>query len=101
MIFLSKGILWSKKAGTKDGRKGYNTLEEALQDAQPECCGIDCKCNVIRIKDRVTGLPVTIGVVNGVLAILNNDTLAVQSTVVGVQGLTGAQGIQGIQGITG
>jgi hypothetical protein len=75
MIFLSKGILWSKKAGTKDGRKGYNTLEEALEDAQPTCCGIDCKCSVIRLKDRATNELVTLGVVNGVLTILDNSTL--------------------------
>lgn len=101
MIFISKGTFWSKKSGSRDGRKGYNTLEEALEDAQPTCCGIDCKCNVIRLKDRGTGELVSIGVVNGVLSILNNETLAVQSTITGIQGLTGAQGIQGIQGITG
>ena len=42
-ILLAKGMIWSKDANKRDGRKGYNSLDEA-SDAltKQRCCGVDC-----------------------------------------------------------
>lgn len=57
-IFLGKGLLWSKSRKTRDGRKGYNTLNEALDDlARKQCCGIDCCENAVYLK-ATNGTPV-------------------------------------------
>jgi hypothetical protein len=99
MVHLEKGIAWVKDTSKIDGRKGFNTLEEALQNAQPACCGIDCKCGVLRLPDRVTGETVNIGVVNGVLRVLDSNLDPITpNPLVGPQGPQGAQGAQGPQG---
>jgi hypothetical protein len=73
MIFIPKGAMWSKDSRTRDGRKGYNSLEEALEDASPKCCGFDCKCGVFRLPDLATGETTIWGVSNGELVRLDSN----------------------------
>ena len=59
-VFLEKGIAWIKKSGTRDGRKGYNTLNEALDDmARKNCCGINC-CDGAIYLPATNGAPVKV-----------------------------------------
>lgn len=49
-ILLAKGIMWSKNKTTRDGRGGYDTLNDALNDlAKKNCCGIECCGDVTNI----------------------------------------------------
>lgn len=61
-LYLEKGILWRKDKRTRDGRKGYNTLNEALDDmAKKNCCGIDCCDSSIYLR-ATDGSPVKVQV---------------------------------------
>lgn len=49
-----------KDSRTRDGRKGYNTLNEALDDmARKNCCGINCCDNSIYLR-ATNGTPVKV-----------------------------------------
>lgn len=65
-IFLPKGHLWSKDSRTRDGRRGYETLNDALDTlARERCCGVDCCEGVLRLTDQVTGEVTVISVSDG------------------------------------
>lgn len=61
-LFLEKGIMWMKDSRTRDGRKGYETLNDALDDmARKNCCGIDCCDSSIYLR-ATNGTPVKVNI---------------------------------------
>lgn len=61
-IFLEKGIAWAKDKFSRDGRKGFTTLQEMLDyQAKKNCCGINCCENALYLK-TAAGVPVKVTV---------------------------------------
>lgn len=64
-VIVAKGLIW----GVVNGKRvGFESLDEAM-DFMSQCCGIDCCNNVIRLRDKVTGVVQEISVSNGELQI--------------------------------
>lgn len=67
-VGIKVGAVYDKKSGRQ-----IETLSEALTK-ESECgCGIDCCKGELVLRDKATGEPVRIEVLNGVLQIVNEE----------------------------
>lgn len=57
----------------KSERKGFSTLDEAL-DEKAKCCGVSCCEKLLRLQDRVTRVTYSLFWENGALIQLNEET---------------------------
>lgn len=64
-VRVPKGYLWVKSTKSRDGRKGFEFLEDGVAAMKSDCIGFDGDCQVLVMPDQATGETTFWAVING------------------------------------